>query len=181
MKILITSRHTEVPSQVRKSIEQKIEKVLKNIKEDVLEVHEAITAEKSRQAIEVKVLTKYTTFRCFEETHDLQMSIDKVLDVLGRQIRKNKKKFQVKRRKTKPEGFITTEIPEYSEEHFDLSEAEIIKSNRFAPKPMSIDEALMQLKLSHDQFIVFANSKTNEVNVLYNRHDGKIGLIEPEF
>jgi putative sigma-54 modulation protein len=186
MKILTTSRHIDLSSNLKESLEDKIKKVLKNIKDDVIEVHVAIAAEKSRQSVEIKVLTNYTTFRCLEETHDVTLSIDKAIDVLDRQIRKNKQKFQTKRRKLRGDNFespilpeLPITIPDYSET--DSSDLEVIKTNKFAAKPMSIDEALDQLKISGDQFIVFLNSVTNEVNVLYQRHDGKFGLIEPDF
>jgi len=181
MKILISTRHIDVAVPVREVIEQKIGKALRNIADDVNEVNVLITREKSRETVELKVSTSYTTFRCEEETHDLMQSVDKAVDVLERQVRRNKEKFQTKRRKPKQGSFDSTTIPEDELEPVDVTELEIIKSNRFAPKPMSVDEALMQLKLSDDQFIVFSNSVTNEVNVIYLRKDGKVGLIEPDF
>jgi len=181
MKILIKSRHIEIPSEIKQAIEQKIQKALKNIKGDVIEVNVEVTGEKSREAIEINVLTNYTTFRCMEETHDLQLSVDRALDVLERQIRKNKGRFRDKRRKHKSERFDTSELQEDTDDHLGISDDEIVKTNKFASKPMSIYEASMQLKLSDDHFLVFANSQTNEVNVLYKRKDGKIGHIEPDF
>jgi putative sigma-54 modulation protein len=181
MKILITSRHIEISSKLKTQIEEKIQKVLKNIKDEVINVNVSITAEKSRQSVEIKVTTNYTTFRCVEETHDLSLSLDKVIDVLEGQIRKNKEKFQDKRRKPRQDDYATQPIVDLPDTTSDISDSEIISSNKFATKPMSIDEALMQLKLSEDQFIVFVNAISNEINVLYKRKDGKFGLIEPEF
>jgi len=182
MKILTTSRHIDLTPELKEILEDKVRKVLKNIKDHVIEVNMAISAEKSRQSVEIKVHTNYTTFRCFEETHDLMQSIDKAMDVLDRQVRKVKKRIQSKRRKPRGEDFESPVVPEIESKIRESTDYEIIKTKKFAPKPMSVDEALEQLKISEDQFIVFSNSVTNEVNVLYRRRrDGKIGLIEPEF
>lgn len=181
MKILITTRHIDLSLEARQNIESKIKKALKNISDEVIEVNVAVTAEKSRQIIEIQVQTNYTTFRCVEQTHDLMLSLDKAVDVLNRQVRKNKEKFFKKRRKTSKPEDLDVALLEEPLRVIDSPDAKIIKTNKFAPKPMSIEEAFMQLKLSTDQFIVFSNSQTNQVNVLYRRKDGDIGLIEPTF
>jgi putative sigma-54 modulation protein len=181
MKILITTRHIDLSLDARQNIESRITKALKNILDDIIDVNVTVSAEKSIQSIEIQVQTKHTTFRCLEKTHDLMLSLDKAVDVLSRQIKKSKEKLQQKRRKTSITDDMDSPFLEEPIKSKDTTDFQIVKTNKFAPKPMSIEEAFMQLTLSPDQFIVFFNSQTNQVNVLYRRKDKTIGLIEPSF
>src|SRR5690606_18943713 len=107
---------------------------------------------------------------------DMYASIDKSVDVLERQIRKNKTRLAKKLHEDafEPENFkVKEEIPE--EEEFN-----VVRSKRFAIKPMDVEEAILQMNLLGHQFFVFSNADTNEVNVVYKRKDGNYGLIEPE-
>jgi putative sigma-54 modulation protein len=104
-------------------------------------------------------------------------SIDAVIDKLERQIRKNKTKLG---RRIHQEAFVPDnfQIDEQIEEENSFK---IMKSKRFAIKPMDVEEAILQMNLLGHNFFVFSNSETEEVNVVYKRKDGNYGLIEPEF
>lgn len=104
-------------------------------------------------------------------------SIDMVIDKLERQIRKNKTKLgrRIRQESVVPDNF---EIKEEIEEEQTFK---IVKSKRFAIKPMDVEEAILQMNLLGHNFFVFSNADTEEVNVVYKRKDGNYGLIEPEF
>ena len=104
-------------------------------------------------------------------------SIDAVIDKLERQIRKNKTKLG---RRIRQEAFIPDNL-QLDENIVVENNFKIMKSIRVAIKPMSIEEAILQMNLLGHNFFVFSNAETEEVNVVYKRKDGNYGLIEPEF
>jgi len=118
--------------------------------------------------------------RIGKETDDMYASIDKVAVKLERQIQKYKEKyFQKPHPGTEKIGLANKEIDTEDNEPDKITK--IVKTKRFAIKPMSVEEAAMQMDLLGHNFFVFANDNTNKVNVLYKRKDGNFGLIEPEF
>ena len=102
-------------------------------------------------------------------------SIDKAVSRMERQLKKFKAKIKSKNQREiktmKTSGLEAEEVQSYVAE----KEPQLIRVDRFASKPMSVNEALIQLDMGHDDFIVFTNSEDNEVNVIYRRFDGKIG------
>ncbi|MDD4601528.1 MAG: HPF/RaiA family ribosome-associated protein, partial [Negativicutes bacterium] len=112
-----------------------------------------------------------------ESTTDMYTSIDLVIEKLERQIEKYKTKLARKLRS----GFLKGEVPSTSVQVADSEDFIIVKTKRFAVKPMDVQEAVMQMNLINHDFYVFSNAETEEVNVVYRRKDGNYGLIEPEF
>lgn len=141
------------------------------------ECHLTFSVEKNRNIFEVTILSKGLFIRAEETTNDMYASIDAVIDKLERQIRKNKTKLG---RRIHQEAFVPDnfQIDEQIEEENSFK---IMKSKRFAIKPMDVEEAILQMNLLGHNFFVFSNSETEEVNVVYKRKDGNYGLIEPEF
>ncbi len=115
--------------------------------------------------------------RAEEKNDDMYSAIDLVIDKLEGQIRKQKTKLQ---KRNYEDSLRFQNILSYDE---DLSngEPEIVKTKKFAIKPMSDEEAVLQMELLGHDFYVYKSSNTNQVNVLYKRKDGNYGLIEQEF
>jgi putative sigma-54 modulation protein len=179
MKIIFKGKHIEVTDAMRNYIEKKLNKIERYF-DHILEVIVTLSVEKSRQIIEVTLQTNRALIRAEEETDDMYTSIDKVADKLERQIKKYKEKyFQKPHPSTEKTGLANKEIDAEDSEQDKI--AKIVKTKRFAIKPMSVEEAAMQMDLLGHNFFVFANDNTNKVNVLYKRKDGNFGLIEPEF
>jgi len=179
MKIIFKGKHIEVTDAMRNYIEKRLSKIERHF-DHILEVIVTLSVEKSRQIIEVTLQTNRTLIRAEEETGDMYASIDKVADKLERQIKKYKEKyFQKPHPGTEKTGLTNKEIDTGDNESDKI--AKIVKTKRFAIKPMSVEEAAMQMDLLGHNFFVFANDNTNKVNVLYKRKDGNFGLIEPEF
>ncbi len=103
-------------------------------------------------------------------------AIDEAVESLEQQIRKYKTKLQNKRQSNESIKFENIE-PLYDE---DDEEFKVVKTKRFAIKPMNIEEAILQMDLLKHNFFVFLNADTEEVNVVYKRKDANYGLIEPE-
>ena len=179
MKIIFKGKHIEVTDAMRNYIEKRLSKIERYF-DHILEVIVTLSVEKSRQIIEVTLQTNRALIRAEEETDDMYTSIDKVADKLERQIKKYKEKYLQKPHPgTEKTGLANQEIDAEDSETDKI--AKIVKTKRFAIKPMSVEEAAMQMDLLGHNFFVFANDNTNKVNVLYKRKDGNFGLIEPEF
>ncbi len=140
-----------------------------------------LTVEKFRHIAEISISADGFMINAHEETSDMYSAIDMALDKLDKQIKKNKQKFKKRRSiaarsKTFPYEGTGAALPEELSEEQRPSIARI-KSIEY--KPMSVDEAVLQMRLIKDNFLVFTNAGTQQVNVLYRLKDGDYGLIEP--
>ncbi|AKL93823.1 SSU ribosomal protein S30P/sigma 54 modulation protein [Clostridium aceticum] len=178
MKVIISGKNIEVTEALKGTVESKISKLDKYFNEGA-EAQATLTVEKNRQMIEVTIPINGSILRAEEVTHDMYTSIDKVVDKLIRQLRKHKTKME-KNRVSNYETIRFENIPVFEDDDKDI-EAKIVKTKRFALKPMVSEEAVLQMELIGHNFFVFANADTDEVNVVYKRKDGNYGLIEPEF
>ena len=179
MKIIFKGKHIEVTDAMRNYIEKRLSKIERHF-DHILEVIVTLSVEKNRQIVEATLQASRALIRAEEETDDMYASIDKVVDKLERQIQKYKKKyFQKPHSGIEKKRLVNKEVNVEDSESDKI--ARIVKTKRFAVKPMSVEEAAMQMDLLGHNFFVFANDNTNKVNVLYKRKDGNFGLIEPEF
>lgn len=179
MKIIFKGKHIEVTDAMRNYIEKKLSKIERHF-DHILEVIVTLSVEKNSQIVEATLQASRALIRAEEETDDMYTSIDKVADKLERQIQKYKEKyFQKSHLCTDKKGLANKEVNAEDGESDKI--AKIVKTKRFAIKPMSVEEAAMQMDLLGHSFFVFANDNTNKVNVIYKRKDGNFGLIEPEF
>ncbi len=131
---------------------------------------------KGRHIVEVTVPINGILLRGEESTMDMYTSIDLVVEKLERQIEKHKTKLARKFRQVSFKEAVVEEIKEAPE----VEDFQVVKTKRFAVKPMDIQEAIMQMNLINHDFFVFRDAKTEAVNVVYRRKDGKYGLIDPE-
>lgn len=176
MKITVAGKNIEITNALRNVVENKLEKLNKYFQPDV-EAQVTLSVEKSRQIIEVTIPFNGVILRGEESTEDMYASIDLVMDKLERQIRKQKTKLQ---KRMHGDSLRFQFIPDYEGDKLK-EESKIVKTKRFAIKPMSSEEAVLQMELIGHNFFVFENGDTGEVNVVYKRKDGNYGLIEPEF
>jgi putative sigma-54 modulation protein len=189
MKMLVTGRHIEMDDQIKAYAEKKLQKA-ETYFDHIIEAHIVLSAEKHRRIAEVTLNAKNVTIHANEETDDIYNAIDRVMEKVDAQVKKYKER--VKDHKHRIRGAVPeledveldldSSNPE-SDSEYDLqaNETQIIKVNKFAPKPMTAQEAVMQIKLLDYGFLTFFNSQTNQVNVVYRRKDGTYGLIEPDF
>ncbi len=176
MRVNISGKNMEVTNALRNTTEKKLIKLEKYFQKDV-DVNATLSVEKNRQIIEVTIPIAGAILRAEEWTNDMYTSIDKAVDALERQIRKHKTKLQKRNHNGKTIRFEN--VPMFEEK--DNHEPKIVKTKKFAMKPMDEEEAVLQMELLGHSFFVFTNGKTDEINVVYKRKDGNYGLIEPEF
>ncbi|MBU5486096.1 ribosome-associated translation inhibitor RaiA [Clostridium sp. MSJ-11] len=175
MKIIVNGKNIEITNALRNVVEKKLDKLDKYFSPNV-EAHATLSVQKSRQIIEVTIPFNGVILRGEEATEDMYASIDLVVDKLERQIRKQKTKLQ---KRLHGDSLKFQFIPD--EERKDVQEPRIVKTKKFAIKPMSDEEALLQMELLGHNFFVYESADTGDVNVIYKRKDGNYGLIEPEF
>lgn len=173
MKITIHGKKLEVTDAIRDYVEEKISKLDKYFeKPDNISATVLIKLSGKNQVVEVTINTHGLILRGEEEKKDLYASIDFVIDKIERQIRKNKTKIHRKSSKETIRDFKPFESDEL-EDSKDIVKRKVIDS-----KPMSEEEAILQMNLIDHDFFVYKDAKTNKVNVVYKRKVGDYGLIE---
>lgn len=180
MRINVTFRHMETSEPVRDYVEEKLVKVKKYIDEPV-EAQVVLSVEKKiRHRAEVSLGAKGITIKASDETPDMYAAIDGMVDKLDRQLKRYKDKIKNHKPSSGKERRVEKTI--FTAESIDdgLGEPSIIKSDSFHVKPMSVDEAVMQMDLLDKEFLVFTDSASEEINVVYRRKDGNYGLIVPQ-
>ncbi|HWR42448.1 ribosome hibernation-promoting factor, HPF/YfiA family [Sporomusa sp.] len=181
MAITVRGKNIEITPALKDYVAKRVGKVTKYFDGASMgEITAILTVNKGRHIVEVTVPINGILLRGEEATTDMYASIDLVIEKLEKQIEKYKTKLS---RKLKTGSFKTDLVPAAAPAVQTVSEDEfnIVKTKRFAIKPMNADEAVMQMNLINHDFFVFMNSDTEEVNVVYRRKDGQYGLIEPEF
>lgn len=174
MKFNIHGKKLEVTDSIRKYIEEKIGRLDKYFKDpENITTTVLIKLRGKGQVVEVTINANQFILRGEEMHDDLYAAIDKVSDKIERQIRKNKTRMHKKINKPLVSDFV---IDFENEEEKEVNE--IVKRKQIDTKPMSEEEAILQMELLGHGFFVFKNSETNEINILYRRNDGNYGIIE---
>ena len=173
MKCKIRGEKIKVTSAIQDYIETKLSRLDKYFKSADVDASVLIRVKGKEQAIEVTIPYDKYTLRSEERRDDLYAAIDLVIDKLEGQIRKNKTKL--KKQIKKSEEFFNFDFEIASE---DVQDNKIVKRKSFEMKPMSEEEAILELELLGHDFYIFKDAKTNDINVLYKRKDGNYGIIE---
>ncbi|WP_196592776.1 ribosome hibernation-promoting factor, HPF/YfiA family [Pectinatus sottacetonis] len=173
----IRGKNIEITPALHDYVEKKVGRVTKYF-DTVGEITVLLTVTKGRHIVEVTVPVEGILLRGEESTMDMYTSIDLVIEKLERQIRKHKTKLAKRFRNG---SFKPNAVPssKTDDEYDDDDEYTVVKTKRFAVKPMDVQEAIMQMNLLNHEFFVFRDARTEEVNVVYRRKDGNYGLIEP--
>ncbi|MBN2329730.1 MAG: ribosome-associated translation inhibitor RaiA [Candidatus Omnitrophica bacterium] len=182
VQLSIVGRNIEVTEAIKDYVEKRLQK-LKKYFPYVVDVHVVLYTQKINQTVEITILANRFTIHGEERSPDLYASIDMVIDKMDAQLKKYKERLiQKHQRQQRKEEALKLNISVFEREELEESnpEPEVIHTQRLAIKPMSVDEAVMQMDLINQDFLVFRNAASDGVNVLYRRKDGQYGLIEPE-
>jgi putative sigma-54 modulation protein len=186
MKIDITGRQIEITPALREFTMEKLRK-LEKLLDGPLDVHVVLAVEKHRHLAEIQVKSRTAVLSGAEETGDLYASIGEVADKLERQALKHKEKVTEKKRR---EGTRVSEAvaaltvrDEAAERETTREElpARILESRRYRLKPLSAEDAVMELEATGEELLVYRDARTYRVNVVHRRKDGNFGLVDPEF
>ena len=177
MRIDFTGRQMEISTDLRQYTEERLRKLLR-IFGDRFEVHVILAAEKHRRTAEVTLKFRDQTFVGVDETRDARSSINGALDKIERQAVRLLEKRRTRKRRPSPASAILLNV--LGGRRVDHEDRRLLEPERIPIKPMTIDEAIAALDMRGDGAVVFRNPETERVNVIYQRPDGNLGLIEPE-
>ena len=178
MKLTITAQNMVVTPAISKRIEKKTETMGRYLRPDT-EMLIKLRKEKKLRIVEITVpMGKNVILRSEAAAEDnLFLAIDQALAKMERQIRKHRTKLGKNLREEIPD------VPEFIEEDDDAAEEKdrkIVKRKTFPVRPMSVEDAMIEMELLGHNFFAFVNIDTEQTNVLYLRKDGDLGLLEPE-
>lgn len=177
MKITYSARKVNLRDNFKERVEKKLQKFEKLFSDDA-EVSVVVTLEKNRQTVEVTIRDNGMVYRAESTMSEMNDALDKVVDVLMRKIRKNKTRLSKKTRQGSIDDlFSATEL--VSDESGDDEEYNIVRKKQVLIKPITVDEAILEMNMVDHNFFMFINADTSEVNVVYKRADGNYGLLEP--
>ena len=171
MKITIAGRKVPITQSFTERTEKKLSKLDKFFDSDAA-AEVTVTQERNLQRVEITIRHNGLLFRAEDAAAEANEVVDKLVDVLFRQIRRNKTRLEKRLRDDAFAGFVPD--GEAEEQEF-----RVVRSKKVPVKPMDVEEAILQMNMLGHQFYMFRNMDTNEINVVYARRDGDYGLLEP--
>lgn len=179
MQIAVNFRHMESSEAVRTYVEEKLSRVKKYVDEPIDAQVVLSVQKKIHNRAEVTMVAKGLTMKSAEETEDMYAAIDLMVDKIERQLKRYKDKLKRHKGRDNSRQVQKTVITASSVDD-GADEPEIVRSHSFFVKPMSVEEAVMQMDLLQKDFLVFTDDRSDEMNVVYRRTDGNYGLIVPQ-
>lgn len=175
MKITYTARKVNLRDNFKERAEKKLLKFEKLFSEDAA-VNVVVTLEKNRQTVEITIRDNGMVYRAESTMEEMNDALDRVVDILMRQIRKNKTRLEKRIKTGSIEDFVmqNSEADEVEDEDY-----KVVRKKQVIIKPISVDEAILEMNMVNHNFFMFINAETDEVNVVYKRADGNYGLLEP--
>ena len=178
MQVAVTFRHMETDEGVKAYVKEKVQKLQKYI-ENPREVHVVLSVEKFRHIAEITIVGNGGTFNSQGRNNDLYAAIDQTVEKMERQIRERREKVRRKRASSSPSK-IPLSLGEKADEEGEEGDNPFpVQRKHIIAKPMSLDEAISQLVLSKEDFLVFINSDTGQMNVVCRSKDGIYEWVEP--
>lgn len=173
MKVITSGRKIDMTENIRQETEKRLLKLSKFFSDDA-RANVTYTALKNQAQVEVTIFHGNMIYRGEEMAADKYAALDRAVDIIERQIRKNKTRLEKKLRQS---AFDSLPLLNNDEEE---TEFKIVKTKKYTVKPMSPEEAILQMNLIGHTFFLFKNAETEENNIVYKRKDGYYGLIETE-
>lgn len=190
MRLELTGRHLAITPALRKLVEQRLSQILRMLNDSAVSAQVVLTREKSRYQAEVTLHARGEHFLHAASTgHDVAVAVNAAAAKIDRQVEKLRGKWNGRKRRGSSagrggpltgSGFDGSQAAVPIEAGLDARQIRIIRARRYAVKPMSIDEAALEVTGRADAFLVFRNAATDTINVLFRRPDGNLGLIEPD-
>ena len=188
MQLNITFRHLDASDALKDYARDKVERVNKYL-DRAGEAHVVLSMERHLHHADITIHAGAFVLRGREKSEDMYASLDLAMDKIERQLRRYKEKLKNHHGKERvhhrhnlmKELMVRHDVLEVQDPESETAEPmgpRIIRSNEFLVKPMTVEEAVMQMDLMNNDFLVFTNSVSHEMNVVYRRKDGHYGLIE---
>lgn len=183
MHFSVTFRHMEPTEPIKEYVLDKIRKIKKYFP-DPIQAHVVLSTERHLHTVDVNItLHNGILLKSSESTEDMYSSIDLVMAKIERQVRRYKDKIRDHKPGASPPFAVRHQVVAESMDSSSVpvdgnSKPRVINDSKFYARPMSLDEAIMQMNLIENEFLVFQNVTSGEINVIYRRRDGNFGLIE---
>lgn len=174
MNVHYTARKAALTPEIQAYCEKRLSR-LRSLVDDVLDVNVILNVQKNRSKAEINVRARGGGLVVAEETLDMMDSLNRAFDNLETKVRKERAKWREKRRRGGRERKALTPVLEAPE-----PEKRVIRANHYSLKPMSLDEALIQIDIKNKEVFLFRHEGEQAWAVLYRRKDGHYGLVEPE-
>ena len=179
MKFTFTDKKVNLPKSLHNYAEKKVGKLDRYFKNEA-EANLVFSVEKDRNKVELTIRSGGTILRVAESTSDMFASVDAAVTSMERQLRKHKTRLEKRLRQgafTPPAEAVeeTSFVPDVEEDEF-----QIVRTKKFPIKPMTVDEAILQMDLLGHNFFAFKNEDSDAFAVVYRRNDGDYGLISDE-
>jgi putative sigma-54 modulation protein len=176
MKISVTFRNTEGDDWHKEYIDQKLKKLEKYLDTPV-EARVVLSVEKFRSVAEVNLMTNGQILNAKEEAKEMGLAIDNAVEKIERQLKKRKERTRGhKTNAARLGGAAPREV--YPDDADEAQEVRIVEMRKVVLKPMSLEDAIMEIDISRNRFVVYRDSSTENVSIIYVRDDGKYALIE---
>jgi putative sigma-54 modulation protein len=175
MQTSVTFKNLDPSDNLKKYVTDKLNRFDKLL-DNPAEASVVLSVEKFRHIAEINIIGDRLNINGREETNDMYPAIDMVLDKLEKQIKRSKQKIRNRRAGSKTKG-LDMAFPEVAAGAGDRTREILVENIEY--KPMDVDEAVLQMDLIDDNFLVFTDARTERVNVLYRRKNGDYGLIQP--
>jgi putative sigma-54 modulation protein len=177
MQVSVTFRNTGSESWFKDYVTDRLSKLQKYIDKPV-EAHVVLSVEKFRNVAEINIMAKGINLVGKEEAKDMQLAIDNVIDKIERQIKKHKEKsrdHKANPNRSEEMGGLRAAAPASFDEE---SRLRIVETRRVVLEPMSLEEAILALEGSRNRFVIYRDSNSENINVIYRRDDGNFALLE---
>lgn len=172
MKTTITAKKMQIPQNFSEYAESKINTKLNKFFGDEADAKIVISEIKNQIVIELTVKYNSVIFRAERSAEDKFVALDDAIDKIIRQLRKNKTRIE---KRLKDTAFKETFAEPIQEVDY-----EVVRHKKFKMRPMSIDEAILQMNMLGHNFFMFTNGDTGEINVIYKRSEGNYAVLEPD-
>ena len=169
MKITILGRKFNVTEDLKEKVAKKLSKLDKFFSDEAT-ASVTMRSERSKEILEITISHKGTMFRSEVADDEITAALDKSIDIIERQIRKNKTRLE---KRLKADAFVPFEADEVEED-----EIKITKVKHFSISPMSVEEAVLQMNLLGHEFFLYKNEDTGNVNLVYKKANDEYGVIE---
>ena len=173
MKFVYASKDMVISDSLKSRVEKKLGKFERYFHDEIEASIRFKVQKGARNIVEITINAGGVILRAEESSNDMYLSIDRAVDKLESQIRRHRTKLDKRLRTAELEP--ADETPAYEEQSYD-----IVRVKKFSVKPMSIEDAITQMELLGHDFFLFQNEDSEIMNVLYRRHDGSYGLLQPD-
>jgi putative sigma-54 modulation protein len=176
MKVSLTFRNTEGENWQREYINEKLEKIRKYI-DSPIEVHMVLTVEKFRNLAEINITSNGLNINGKEEAKDMHLAIDNAIEKIEKQLKKRKEKIR-EHKGNNLRDRVLADLEQGSEDIGETYISKVVETRKIILSHMSLDEAVMEMESSRNRFMIYRDSSTENVNLIYRSDDGNYSLIE---